>query len=349
MTSCLKNKAPRIFGYDLLKALSMLGIVFYHLHSIRFGEVPVDGSIYYPGIGKIFYGLLSAGIPIFFMVNGAIVGNRDVTLKKSLKSSLRIALIAIIGTLFFKWLVYPYLFHEPRITNPWALWEYYWFFYTYAAVQILTCVLNRVAILRKIIVGALIIFPFLSNLVWDIILVVSPSTALPSWGHTGFLTLYAIVYYYLGRSLAHFQISNLVSVLFIIVGLLFLNFEVFSMTNAQGIVFDSVSSCFPTLGSLSISAGFFLLLKDWNPKSSHFSRFFSFIGQRTLGVYLFQATLNKLIILYVFRQQYQSPMLVALFAVFVTFVSAMIWDSLMQSNRFIYNYASRYYPPTRPS
>lgn len=349
MTSCLKNKDTRIFGYDLLKALSMLGIVFYHLHSIQFGEIPTDGSLYFPGVGKFFYGLLSAGVSIFFMVNGAIAGNKEVPLMKCLKVSLRILLIAVSWTLFFKWVVDPCLFNESPTTNPWALWEYYWFFYTYAALQLLTWVLNRVTFMRRVLVGALFIFPFVTNFVWDVILFVSPSTSLPSWGHTGFMTLYTIVYYYLGRSLFHFKASNQVSVLLIFVGLLLLNFEVFSMSNAQGFVFDSVSSCLPTLGAMLINAGFFLLLKDMNPKSSHFTRFFSFVGQRTLGIYLFQATLNSLVILYVFQQQYQSPILVALFAVFVTCISALIWDLLLQSYSLLHNYASRYYPPTRPS
>lgn len=326
MTSYLKNKDSRIFGYDLLKALSMLGIVFYHLHSIRFGEIPPDGSLYYPGVGKFFYGLLSAGIPLFFMVNGAIAGNRNVPLKKCLKVSSRILLIAVAWTLFFKWVVYPYLFHEPRTTNPWALWEYYWFFYTYATVQLLTWVLNRVTFLRRVIVGALFIFPFVTNFIWDVILFVSPSTSLPSWGHTGFLTLYTIVYYYLGRSLSHFKVSYQASVLLVFAGLLLLNFEVFSISNAQGFVFDSVSSCLPTLGTMLISAGLFMLLKDLNPNSSLLTRFFSFVGQRTLGIYLFQATINKLVIIYFFHQQYQSPLLVAISAIFVVSVAALLWE-----------------------
>ncbi len=325
------NRNTRLFSYDFLKALSILGIVFYHLHSIRFGEIPADGSVYYPGVGKVFYGLLSAGIPLFFMVNGAIVGNREVSLTKCLKNTFRIILIAVFWTLFFKWILYPYLFQEPRTPDLWQLWEYYWFFYTYAVVQVLAWVLNRFNVLRRLVLGALFVFPFLTNFVWDLILFISPTTAMPSWGHTGFLTLYTIVYYYLGRSLVHFRRSYACSVLLIIAGLLLLNFEVFSMSNARGFVFDSVSSCLPTFGTMSISVGFFMLLKDWTPNPSFFTRVFSFLGQRTLGIYLFQATLNKLVIIYLFHQQYQSPLLVALSAIIVVVIAALIWAVFFES------------------
>lgn len=321
----LVNK-PRIFGYDLLKALTMIGIVFYHLHSIAFDEVPEDGSIYYPGIGKILYGLLCAGVPMFYMVNGAIVGLKNPPLSKCLKTAGRLTLLSVFWTLVFKWWLYPCLFDESITFGFGQLWEHYWFFYTFSFVYLITWILNRVTWLRWLVVGCLVVFPFLTNFAWDLVLLFSPETPFPSWGHSGAMTLYTIVYYYMGRSMARLNVVKWIPILSLVVGLVFVNFKVYVMSNVRGEVFDSVSSCLPTIGGMFINTGFFLLLKDVNPNpASLLTRFFSFIGQRTLGVYLFHLFFVKLVLLYCWRYQNQNPLLVMVMAIFISFLCSMLW------------------------
>lgn len=320
------SSTSRIFGYDLLKALTMIGIVFYHLHSIAFDGVPQDGSIYYPGVGKFFYGLLSAGVPMFYMVNGAIVGLKNPPLRKCLKTAGRLTALSIFWTLIFKWCLFPWLLDEPRTFNLGQLWEHYWFFYTFSFVYLFTWLLNRVTWLRWLVIGSLVIFPFLTNQAWDLILYFSPHTSFPSWGHSGAMTLYTIVYYYMGRSMANLHVARWIACLSLFAGLLLVNFKVYVMTNAMGEVFDSVSSCLPTVGAMLVNSGFFLLLKDVNPNpASHLSRFLSFIGQRTLGVYLFHLFFVKLILLYCWGYQDQNPLLVMAVALSITWLCAELW------------------------
>lgn len=153
----------RIFGYDLLKALTMIGIVFYHLHCIHFDGIPTDGSTYMPGVGKVLYGLLSAGVPMFYMVNGAIVSNKVLPFRKCLHPAIRLTAISIFWTITVLWFIGPWIFNVSRVTSWAALWEYYWSFYTFSAVYLITWVLNRIRWLHYIVVSCLVIFPFLTN------------------------------------------------------------------------------------------------------------------------------------------------------------------------------------------
>ena len=317
----------RLFGYDLLKALTMVGIVFYHLGSIRFDGIPQEGQ-YIPDVGKFLYGLLSASVPMFFMVNGAIVGNKDVPIRKCVMNALRLVLIGIFWTVFFKCFLYPILWGDAPTTNLWDLWRYYWFFYTYSAVSLITWVLNRHAVIRYVVIGCLFIFPFLTNFVWDIVLYLSPDTALPSWGHSGAMTLYTILYYYIGRFLAKVQTSSWLCILPIALGLLLVNFEVFVMTNSLRYVFDSVSSCLPTIGAIFINVGFFLLLKDCLSKDTVLHKVISFLGQRTLGIYLFHSVFVFSVRHYLFQSSCQNPLVVFLAAVFICLISASLWQLL---------------------
>lgn len=319
----------------------MIGIVFYHLHSIAFEGVPQDNSTYYPGVGKFFYGLLCAGVPMFYMVNGAIVGLKNPPLRKCLKTAGRLTVLSVFWTLIFKWWLFPWLLDEPRTFNLGQLWEHYWFFYTFSFVYLFTWLLNRVTWLRWLVVGSLVIFPFLTNFAWDLILFFSPNTTFPSWGHSGAMTLYTIVYYYMGRSMANLYVAKWIPFLSLVAGLLLVNFKVFVMTNATGEVFDSVSSCLPTVGAMLVNTGFFLLLKDVNLNPANLiSRFLSFIGQRTLGVYLFHLFFVKIVLLYCWGYQDQNPLLVVVVAVFITWLCAVLWrwcPSVMLSSLFKYN------------
>lgn len=318
--------SDRIFGYDLIKCLTIIGIVFYHFQSIEFSSFPTDGSTYYPGIGKFLYALLCAGVPMFFMVNGAIVGNKNLSIQKCWVSAFHMLLTGVFWTLIFKCIVYPVFWNEKIVFDLKEFWFQYWFFYTLAFVYLLTWVLNRITWLRLLVVVLLLLFPFFSNFFWIIVRIVSPDVSVPTWSNSGALTLYTIVYYYLGRFLADKHFSFFFTALSVLFGLFFVNFCVFVESNAVGKVADSVSAYLPSIGAIFINCGFFMLFKDVVPSSPNWIvRFVSFLGQRTLSVYLFHAVFIKLVVSYIFNYQCQPPVVVFFFAVLVSFLCAVIW------------------------
>ena len=68
----MSNSQDRIFGYDLIKTIAIIIIVFYHLGGIDYGDIET-GHFYLPNLNKFLSALCAAGVPLFFMVNGALV------------------------------------------------------------------------------------------------------------------------------------------------------------------------------------------------------------------------------------------------------------------------------------
>ena len=97
------STSKRIFGYDLIKALAMFLVVFYHFNMLDFGFQP--NTFYVPNINKLFQIFCAAGVPLFFMVNGALTINKKTSLKKVTTKIFRIFLIAVFWTLFLVFLL----------------------------------------------------------------------------------------------------------------------------------------------------------------------------------------------------------------------------------------------------
>lgn len=72
---------------DMLKALGILFVIFYH-----FNNLTVNPASYH---NYFFQSILSVCVPIFFFVNGALLLNMPLTLKKHIKRLIRIVLLTI--------------------------------------------------------------------------------------------------------------------------------------------------------------------------------------------------------------------------------------------------------------
>jgi surface polysaccharide O-acyltransferase-like enzyme len=114
-----------------------------------------------------------------------------------------------------------------------------------------------------------------------------PDSNFLSFGHDGFFTFYALVYFYLGYYLKHKTITRRFSLLAVTAGVLLINFEVVSLSNYYQMVYDGVNGSFPTIGAMALSAGFFFILKDINSSNNFIRNLMCFIGSNTMGVYLF--------------------------------------------------------------
>ncbi|MBO4803678.1 MAG: acyltransferase family protein, partial [Muribaculaceae bacterium] len=71
----------RIFGYDILKALAAFLVVLYHVGMVDLGYR--DGQYYYPTLVQVIWLFTACGVPLFFMVNGALTVHRDYDLRKT--------------------------------------------------------------------------------------------------------------------------------------------------------------------------------------------------------------------------------------------------------------------------
>lgn len=321
----------RVFGYDLIKALAMLMVVFYHIANIDLGECMHQGDFSFT-LSKFLYGLLAAGVPLFFMVNGAVSANREQTLHWSLTKFFRLLWVAFFWTIIIRCIIYPCFFGIPRLDSVIAFRNFYWFLFTLAFIYPIAYVFQKYNSIRNIVLLVLLIIPFLSNFCWDLALFFGgKSIILPSWGHTGFLTLYSLVYYYLGRFFSRQHIHIVYSVVLVLVGLLFVNFEVYVMSNYYHDVYDGVNACFPTIGALLMSIGIFFLFKDYHPRTKLVSKVISVVGRNTLGIYIYHLLALPIIGMLVTYDGLKPPLLVFIEALFVSFICAFLSHFLNKS------------------
>ena len=76
----MKEK-KRIFGYDALKVLAAFLVVLYHTGMLDVGYR--EGVYYYPNLTQLLRLFCACGVPLFFMVNGALTVRKGYDLKEN--------------------------------------------------------------------------------------------------------------------------------------------------------------------------------------------------------------------------------------------------------------------------
>ena len=319
----------RIFGYDALKALAAFFVVLYHVGMVDLGYK--EGSYYYPTFVQEIWLLCACGVPLFFMVNGALTVKRRYDFKRTITKSAR---LVFVGTF---WAVVVMCLFSLREHN----WEhfnfrmigYYWFLFSLAMIYLINYLLSRLPNwCRWAVVAILLVFPFATNLAWDIVILKNPQTSLVEWRHGAF-TLYGLVYLYVGDYLSRRHIVRWIPVLCAIIGMMLLSIETIAVVNRTHCQFEGGNYCFPTFGALLLSIAIFLSVKDWNPQSETVIRFISFLGNNALGIYIFHLILMILVgacfpVLY---DKIVHPAVAMMMAIGYTITSALLSELIRHS------------------
>ena len=304
----MQNSGTRIFGYDLIKTIAIFMIVFYHIGGLYLGTIE-SGVYYYPNINKFVLSFCAASVPLFFMVHGALILTKRLNLKESILKVSKMLFLFLFGKLILQYVI---------LENCFSIEEemvHFWFLGTLGMVYLVSYMMNQSKWLCYIILFLLVLYPFLSNLIYDLIVFVRPDYKFKAIGHDGFFTLYALVYFYLGYYLRDKSISKLFFLLAIFVGLLFVNFEDFVMSNHYQIQFDNVNGSFPTIGALFLSTGLFYLFKDITINQMYLQKAITIIGSNTLFIYLFHVFFIFLLRKYT---QYDSSNISLSLSIFLT-------------------------------
>ena len=75
MKSIEKNNGSRYVYLDFIKIIAAIMVVFYHFRSTDLGSF-VNGQ-YVITFDRVFTNISAACVPLFFMVNGALLLNKD--------------------------------------------------------------------------------------------------------------------------------------------------------------------------------------------------------------------------------------------------------------------------------
>ena len=278
----------RIFGLDLLKVLAAFFVVLYHVRMVDLGYQ--EGRYYYPTVTQVLWLFCACGVPLFFMINGALTVSRHYDLKKSAVKVGRLLLVAL-----FWGAVALFLYNATHDENkPFTVdtLYYYWFLFSLAYFYVINLVLGYLPDwCRWALVAALLVFPFITNMIWDFIILYKPEMTRPSWGHAGLFTMYGLVYLNVGDYLMHHRCNKLLVIIGGIIGLALLSVEATSVVNNTHAPFEGGNYCFPTVGAILLSIALFVLLKDWNISNSFWRRIVTFLGNNALGIYIFHLLL----------------------------------------------------------
>ena len=276
----------RIFGYDLLKALAAFFVVLYHVDLVHLVDLGYrEGVYYYPSFIQILGLFCACGVPLFLMVNGALTVGKRYDLKKTTVKVGRLLFVGIFWGVIAM-CVKAYCKQDMSCFSPKML-LYYWFLYTLAMMYVVNYLLGIAPRwCRWVVVGALLIIPFTTNLFWDMVMLINPDISLPAWGHVGLFTLYGLVYLYAGDFFAHHDSRKWVIWLCGIVGLSLLALEATAVVNYMHRAFEGGNYCFPTWGALLLSIALFSGLKDSEIHVPWIREFVEFLGNNVLGIYI---------------------------------------------------------------
>lgn len=281
----------RVFGFDAIKALAAFFVVLYHVGMVDMGYR--DGQYYYPTVVQVIWLFCACGVPLFFMVNGALTVHRNYDLKKSAVKAGRLVLAGLFWGLMVICLQI-FTKNTPFSLTPDRL-NYYWFLFTLAMLYIVNYVLSMLPRwCRWVVIVALLIYPFVANLAWDVVTLRDPATHIHSW-RTGAFTLYGVVYLYAGDYFRQRKVSLWVTLVCAVVGLGLLAIEAMAFSNRIHHTFAAGNYCFPTIGALLLSIAVFLWVRDCDlPRFPLLKRFITFLGNNALGIYIFHLMLMQL-------------------------------------------------------
>ena len=299
-------------------------IVFYHLGGIDYGDIET-GHCYLPNLNKFFSALCAAGVPLFFMVNGALVIPKNLHWKQLLFKVFHLLFLFVFWKFVLQYLIsFKLLAIEDKMVH-------FWFLCTLSIVYLMSIVLQKSTFLRHAVLVFLFLFPFCYNLLWDVVLFFVPSFDACKLIHTGFFTFYGILYYYLGGALRTKHTSSFYAIGLIVLGLLLVNFEVVTMSNYYHAIYDGINSSFPTFGALTMSVGIFLILKDIRFNDGIIRKIVSLIGQNTMGIYIFHVfvifILHKYIPIQILNSNFIAALLISLFIILITSFLSLIINS----------------------
>ena len=326
----------RIIGFDIIKSLAIFFVVIYHFGCVDFGKFDLGG--YFPNSTKIIYELFASSVPLFFMVNGALLQKRRI-------GSIKIAkyfFLSYFYPVLFYLLIFPALNLFPNkivsIKTVLISMEFkgvYWFLFSLGLVYIVDAVAQKIRI-SKVVFILLMICTFITNLIWVLIIQINPHTELPFWGHWGMFTLYSYVYFCLGRNIRYIECTKRwpLLILLLFIGWALLVWEVYVYSNYNRNIYDGVNASFPSLGAMFLSLGFFMLLKDYKIYCSSLGTYFKFIGRNTMGVYVFH-----IFFVYSYRYFFSTECINPLCAILISFcivnITAAI-SELMSKTKLIF-------------
>lgn len=317
----------RIWGIDAAKAIGAIMVVIDHSSVLNPGTF--HNGVYTPSVSILFWLICVFSVPLFFMISGALGLNRPASASKVLEKMLRLVFVASFWTIALDLLI-NLILGRPIVLLPRIL-DHYWFIYALAGLYGCNYVLSRWnPVCRKVVTAVLLLFPFMSNFVWLLIVYFDPSVAMPQWGRTGLFVSYSLVYYHIGYLLVTKRLNKFMALGLFLAGWALQIFDTTTMTNYYQHFYD-ISNSLPMFGPLLMTCGLLALLMHLECKVKWLAWIVSIVGRNSLGIYIFQFFIIDIINAFVRRPQLLPSGLDFLIPVTVTILSVAISELIKHS------------------
>ncbi len=269
---------------DFLKALAAFLTVFYHFALYRLDYGFTEGVPYYPNLNRILMCFSACCVPLFFVINGALMLGK----KRSIKDIYFKATKILILTLLWRFTGFP-------------AWFFRTLFFIYLILPLLQWLYNKH---RKIIITLcilILVFPFIYNLGVTAVKAIGIES-IGVFGYeipvsrlsvTGAMTGYSLLYFLMGPYLKDSKgIHPVISILLITIGWAMVVAECSIYTNLNNTMYDGVNIAFPTVGALLLTTGVFTLAKKI--PFEKIAKPLGFISGGILHIYLMHVMFIKL-------------------------------------------------------
>lgn len=353
-------KEHRILAYDLLKAIAIYLVCLYHFGTIDYSFNTNEITPYTAYFNYFIYGLSSIGVPIFFMVNGALLLNRSYDLKKHLRKTLSVGILLLFWSAFtlviasskqnvhYSFSEFFKTIYNLKSSSLQHLWFLQAIIYIYLMFPIIKAVYDRnEAKLSTYLLLLIFVFTFgmallqaLVNMIGYFLKVdaMKTMTMQPyySWLNPfGVYFSYALVYFLLGGLLVKNNNSVKVNkativILFFACWCLLFLFGLMQ-TDSTGLVYDTVYKGYNSIMVLVMTTCIFLYFLKTTFNKNKVANFITIIGSNTLGIYLVHVPVGMMITGYYYKLSLSKYLISdLLYALLIIVLSLMVTLLLKQ-------------------
>lgn len=278
VTNNLKHEGVIVY-LNAIKVFAAFMIVFYHFAYYRIDYGFIQDSLYLPNLNRLLMSFCACSVPLFFMVNGALMFRKERTIKYFVFRIIKIVVILVV----WGWTKFPN-----------------WFFITLMGLYIIAPVLQVInshskAIWRLIQV-ALFVYPFGYNMLLLMLKVCGVNYffgfSITKLTVTGMFTIYSVLYFMIGADLNKVRLNKPLSILLMVMGYLIVITECVVYTNINNSMYDGVNHAFPTIGAFLLSLGVWGICS--NLQFTNTSQMISRLQTCLLPVYVFHSILIRI-------------------------------------------------------
>lgn len=334
----------RFVYLDFIKVLAIYLVCLYHYNSFNINFLEDSSKLTY--ISYFIKGIASTGVPLFFMVNGALMLNRKYDLKKHTKKTINIIVLTIVWGIISLIILSPIKgksYTLPQFINALWWWElgtinHLWFLQALVCVYLLYPLIKEIydkedKSILKYFLGIAFIFTFGNVILNDIlnitygILGINRVNLFNNFNVFRGFYGYTIVYFILGaiileklRNNTKVNLKVMSALFFIGMTTLFLYGIMMSKLSSQ--VYDTVWNGYDTIMTLVICISIFGLSFLCKDKFNKYEKMIQIIGENTLGIYFIHRFVGEVLRPYYATLPFYRDVLPnILFGLIVMFVS----------------------------